>query len=146
MFGKTEDIERSATAPILGRKKSCQEDQPKAAMALVSHQAMYKPAALDHHPATSTANGAFKTSASAKNANSNGTANHNGKINGCTNGNPGTLMAGLVATNTSVAAANACAASNAILAAAQPYCHAPIPPQEFQPDRPIGYGAFGVVW
>lgn len=36
--------------------------------------------------------------------------------------------------------------SNAILAAAQPFYQSPVNPQEFQPDRPIGYGAFGVVW
>ncbi|KAG8258389.1 hypothetical protein J6590_030738 [Homalodisca vitripennis] len=43
----------------------------------------------------------------------------------------------------------------AILAAAQPYYHpqhghqpaaAPAHTQDVQPDRPIGYGAFGVVW
>ncbi|CAI5445070.1 unnamed protein product [Caenorhabditis angaria] len=34
--------------------------------------------------------------------------------------------------------------SNAILAAAQPFY--PPPVQDTQPDRPIGYGAFGVVW
>jgi hypothetical protein len=38
-------------------------------------------------------------------------------------------------------------ASNAILTAAQPFCQSPaISSQEFTPDRPIGYGAFGVVW
>uniref|UniRef100_A0A0N5AFT0 Serine/threonine kinase NLK n=1 Tax=Syphacia muris TaxID=451379 RepID=A0A0N5AFT0_9BILA len=37
--------------------------------------------------------------------------------------------------------------SQAILTAAQPFYNTPgISPQEFQPDRPIGYGAFGVVW
>ncbi|VDK18858.1 unnamed protein product [Anisakis simplex] len=37
--------------------------------------------------------------------------------------------------------------SQAILTAAQPFYHSPgVSPQEFQPDRPIGYGAFGVVW
>ncbi len=36
--------------------------------------------------------------------------------------------------------------SNAILAAASPHYNPPVSPQEFQPDRPIGYGAFGVVW
>lgn len=36
---------------------------------------------------------------------------------------------------------------HAILAAAQPYFHPPpVSPQDIQPDRPIGYGAFGVVW
>ncbi|PIO69341.1 kinase domain protein [Teladorsagia circumcincta] len=34
--------------------------------------------------------------------------------------------------------------SNAILAATQPFYPAPV--QDAQPDRPIGYGAFGVVW
>ncbi|KAK5983226.1 Mitogen-activated protein kinase, partial [Trichostrongylus colubriformis] len=34
--------------------------------------------------------------------------------------------------------------SNAILAATQPFYPAPV--QDTQPDRPIGYGAFGVVW
>jgi len=36
----------------------------------------------------------------------------------------------------------------AILAAAQPYYHPPHShaAQDVQPDRPIGYGAFGVVW
>ncbi|ULU00063.1 hypothetical protein L3Y34_000952 [Caenorhabditis briggsae] len=34
--------------------------------------------------------------------------------------------------------------SNAILAAAQPFYQPPV--QDSQPDRPIGYGAFGVVW
>uniref|UniRef100_A0A914V721 Uncharacterized protein n=1 Tax=Plectus sambesii TaxID=2011161 RepID=A0A914V721_9BILA len=38
-------------------------------------------------------------------------------------------------------------ASNAILTAVQPFYQSPaVSPQEFQPDRPIGYGAFGVVW
>ncbi|CAB3401703.1 unnamed protein product [Caenorhabditis bovis] len=36
------------------------------------------------------------------------------------------------------------ASSNAILAAAQPFYQPPV--QDTQPDRPIGYGAFGVVW
>ncbi|VDD94391.1 unnamed protein product [Enterobius vermicularis] len=37
--------------------------------------------------------------------------------------------------------------SQAILTAAQPLYNTPgVSPQEFQPDRPIGYGAFGVVW
>ena len=36
----------------------------------------------------------------------------------------------------------------AILAAAQPFAaySTPINIQDVQPDRPIGYGAFGVVW
>lgn len=33
----------------------------------------------------------------------------------------------------------------AILAAAAPYYQPPAVPQDVQPDRPIGYGAFGVV-
>lgn len=36
--------------------------------------------------------------------------------------------------------------ANAILAAAAPYFQPPTVPQDVQPDRPIGYGAFGVVW
>lgn len=42
----------------------------------------------------------------------------------------------------------AAAAPQAILAAATaaPYFSAPAVPQDVQPDRPIGYGAFGVVW
>ena len=37
---------------------------------------------------------------------------------------------------------------NAILAAAStvPYFTPVVSPSEMQPDRPIGYGAFGVVW
>lgn len=36
---------------------------------------------------------------------------------------------------------------HAILAATHPvYHHSPVPAQDIQPDRPIGYGAFGVVW
>lgn len=38
------------------------------------------------------------------------------------------------------------ASQQAILAAAQPYYQSPVSPQDVQPDRPIGYGAFGVVW
>ena len=34
---------------------------------------------------------------------------------------------------------------NAILAAAQP-TFSSVVPTDAQPDRPIGYGAFGVVW
>ena len=34
---------------------------------------------------------------------------------------------------------------NAILAAAQPMFSSVVP-TDAQPDRPIGYGAFGVVW
>lgn len=34
----------------------------------------------------------------------------------------------------------------AILAAAQPFYSTAINIQDVQPDRPIGYGAFGVVW
>ena len=34
----------------------------------------------------------------------------------------------------------------AILSAAAPYYQPPVVPQDVQPDRPIGYGAFGVVW
>lgn len=36
------------------------------------------------------------------------------------------------------------APQQAILTAAQPFYHPPV--QDIQPDRPIGYGAFGVVW
>ena len=37
--------------------------------------------------------------------------------------------------------------SHAILAAAtSPFYHHAVLPQDAQPDRPIGYGAFGVVW
>lgn len=53
-------------------------------------------------------------------------------------------------------AAGTGAHQQAILAAAQPYYHpqhahqTPATPgghtQDVQPDRPIGYGAFGVVW
>uniref|UniRef100_A0A182NMG7 Uncharacterized protein n=1 Tax=Anopheles dirus TaxID=7168 RepID=A0A182NMG7_9DIPT len=38
------------------------------------------------------------------------------------------------------------APQGAILAAAAPYFQPPAVPQDVQPDRPIGYGAFGVVW
>lgn len=39
------------------------------------------------------------------------------------------------------------APQGAILAAAAPYYQQPATaPQDVQPDRPIGYGAFGVVW
>lgn len=34
----------------------------------------------------------------------------------------------------------------AALAAAQPFYHSNENSQESKPDRPIGYGAFGVVW
>lgn len=34
----------------------------------------------------------------------------------------------------------------AILAAAAPYYQQPAVSQDIIPDRPIGYGAFGVVW
>ena len=36
--------------------------------------------------------------------------------------------------------------SHAILAASVPYYQSVVPQQDVQPDRPIGYGAFGVVW
>lgn len=42
--------------------------------------------------------------------------------------------------------ASASHVSNAILTAAQPFYHAHLPQPDTQPDRPIGYGAFGVVW
>lgn len=38
------------------------------------------------------------------------------------------------------------APQGAILAAAAPYYQSPAIPTDVQPDRPIGYGAFGVVW
>lgn len=38
------------------------------------------------------------------------------------------------------------APQGAILAAAAPYYQTPAIPTDVQPDRPIGYGAFGVVW
>ncbi|KAK6055528.1 hypothetical protein COOONC_06970 [Cooperia oncophora] len=44
----------------------------------------------------------------------------------------------------SIQRATAAHVSNAILAATQPFYPAPV--QDAQPDRPIGYGAFGVVW
>lgn len=57
-------------------------------------------------------------------------------VNGCIQN--GLLNSGLVQSQ---------GASNAILTAAQPFYQSPaVSPQEFQPDRPIGYGAFGVVW
>uniref|UniRef100_A0A182FE36 Uncharacterized protein n=1 Tax=Anopheles albimanus TaxID=7167 RepID=A0A182FE36_ANOAL len=37
------------------------------------------------------------------------------------------------------------APQGAILAAAAPFFQPPAVPQDVQPDRPIGYGAFGVV-
>ncbi len=42
----------------------------------------------------------------------------------------------------------AAASQHAILAAAAsvPYYQPVVPAQDVQPDRPIGYGAFGVVW
>lgn len=43
-------------------------------------------------------------------------------------------------------AAGAAGPQGAILAAAAPYYQPPAVPQDVQPDRPIGYGAFGVVW
>lgn len=42
--------------------------------------------------------------------------------------------------------AGGAAPQGAILAAAAPYYQAPAVPLDVQPDRPIGYGAFGVVW
>lgn len=42
--------------------------------------------------------------------------------------------------------ATAAAPQQAILTAAQPFYHPPVTVQDIQPDRPIGYGAFGVVW
>ncbi|XP_030566748.1 serine/threonine-protein kinase NLK2 isoform X1 [Drosophila novamexicana] len=44
------------------------------------------------------------------------------------------------------AAGGAPQGASAILAAAAPYYQPPAVPQDVQPDRPIGYGAFGVVW
>ncbi|KAH8038802.1 hypothetical protein HPB51_003286 [Rhipicephalus microplus] len=41
--------------------------------------------------------------------------------------------------------ATAAAPQQAILTAAQPFYHPPVTVQDIQPDRPIGYGAFGVV-
>lgn len=38
------------------------------------------------------------------------------------------------------------APQGAILSAAAPYYQTPAIPHDVQPDRPIGYGAFGVVW
>lgn len=38
------------------------------------------------------------------------------------------------------------APQGAILAAAAPYYQTQAIPTDVQPDRPIGYGAFGVVW
>ncbi|KFM73960.1 Serine/threonine-protein kinase NLK, partial [Stegodyphus mimosarum] len=38
------------------------------------------------------------------------------------------------------------ASQHAILAAAQPFYHTTVNSQDAKPDRPIGYGAFGVVW
>lgn len=37
-------------------------------------------------------------------------------------------------------------AGQAVVTGAQSYYHPPPPSQDLQPDRPIGYGAFGVVW
>lgn len=42
-------------------------------------------------------------------------------------------------------AATVAASQQAILAAAQPF-NSPVDVQDKQPDRPVGYGAFGVVW
>ncbi|KAM7312200.1 serine/threonine-protein kinase NLK [Ixodes scapularis] len=47
---------------------------------------------------------------------------------------------------TGATAAAAAAPQQAILTAAQPFYHPPVTVQDIQPDRPIGYGAFGVVW
>ena len=35
---------------------------------------------------------------------------------------------------------------HAILAPTPPFYTTYVPPVDVQPDRPIGYGAFGVVW
>lgn len=40
----------------------------------------------------------------------------------------------------------AASSQQAIIAATQTFYHPPITSQDIQPDRPIGYGAFGVVW
>lgn len=40
----------------------------------------------------------------------------------------------------------AATSQQAIIAATQTFYHPPITSQDIQPDRPIGYGAFGVVW
>ncbi|XP_054713178.1 LOW QUALITY PROTEIN: serine/threonine-protein kinase NLK-like [Uloborus diversus] len=40
----------------------------------------------------------------------------------------------------------AATSTQAIIAATQTFYHPPITTQDIQPDRPIGYGAFGVVW
>lgn len=77
-----------------------------------------------------------------------GTNGKNGKHHKA-NGQAMAMAAAVVAQNGVAAAAVAAAhANNAILAAAQPFYAPPNlpPPQDIQPDRPIGYGAFGVVW
>lgn len=45
----------------------------------------------------------------------------------------------------SIVQGGAAAQQGAILAAAAPY-YQPAVSQDVVPDRPIGYGAFGVVW
>ncbi len=132
---------RSSAA--LGRNKTGQPPQPQQpqqqqhrTMALVSHQMMHKPAALDAHAHINGASSSAGSSAS---------LNGSGKLPLPNGYNAVPIANGSGVTNAAAAAA-AAVASNAILAAAQPYYHAPVSPQEFQPDRPIGYGAFGVVW
>lgn len=46
----------------------------------------------------------------------------------------------------SIVQGGAAAPQNAILAAAAPYYQPSAVSQDVVPDRPIGYGAFGVVW
>lgn len=46
----------------------------------------------------------------------------------------------------SIVQGGAAAQQGAILAAAAPYYQQPPVSQDVIPDRPIGYGAFGVVW
>lgn len=122
-------------------------------MALVSHQAgMFKPA-LDPHATTTPTNGNAATPATSATPTANGAPPiPNGVLKASTaNGNP--LHKGVAPLNGAAAGtANGAtqaplgASTNAILTAAQPYFQAPVSPQEFTPDRPIGYGAFGVVW
>lgn len=92
-------------------------------MALVSHQTgMFKPE-LSEVRSSSNGNASSASASSGTPPSNTSSASSNGNSGAA--GNP---------------------ASQAILAAAQPYFQSAVSPQEFTPDRPIGYGAFGVVW
>ncbi|XP_023176285.2 serine/threonine-protein kinase NLK2 [Drosophila hydei] len=108
----------------------------------------YQTPANPQHTAQSYSNATTNNTATATTTTKKGNSSSS-SINSCPNSSaaaPRSSMSVSMSLVQGGAAGGAPQGASAILAAAAPYYQPPAVPQDVQPDRPIGYGAFGVVW